>query len=60
MRPLPYDWSRCQPTTPAAKCQTCVRWIDVPGQTMGPRQPIFIDVDPETNCHGRIDVRERT
>ena len=59
MRPLPFDWSRCQPTTPAAKCQTCARWLDHPQQKCGPRQPVFIEVDPETTCAGRIDERDR-
>ena len=35
--PLLWDYFRCKPTTPDAKCGNCKRWMDHPDQNNGPR-----------------------
>lgn len=42
---LPYDVSRCAPQNHDAKCQACLRWHGLPGQTWGPRTPTTIGLD---------------
>ncbi len=41
MRTLPYDYHRCEPEAPDSNCQKCLRWVDLPGQTWGPRTGIM-------------------
>lgn len=40
MRTLAFDMHRCQPSRACDKCQQCLRYADMPGQTWGDRTPI--------------------
>jgi hypothetical protein len=44
MRPLPYDYTRCQPTVPGPRCENCRRWAAHPEQTHNPRGQSYVRV----------------
>jgi hypothetical protein len=62
---LPYDCQRCAPHQPDAKCKTCLRWHELPGQTRGPRTPVVLGRSPQASfcvddgrvsrSHARVD-----
>jgi hypothetical protein len=37
MKTLPFDCYRCIVKYPDERCRECLRWVDLPGQTFGPR-----------------------
>jgi hypothetical protein len=42
MKTLPYDYARCGVKQPGEKCRNCLRWANLPEQTWGPRTPITL------------------
>lgn len=40
MKPLPWDFQRCEPVKEHWICHQCPRWFHHPEQTFGPRTPI--------------------
>jgi hypothetical protein len=51
MKTLPFDCQRCKPDNPSYRCEMCLRWVDLPGQTFGPRTAYVIVYGPgESGC----------
>lgn len=42
---LPWDCARCKPENPDAFCKRCLRWVDMPEQTFGPRTGIVYGLE---------------
>lgn len=54
--PLPWDYFRCQPITPDAKCHNCKRWTDQEGQTFGPRTAFIQVGDSKSEACSYIEI----
>ena len=55
-RPLPYDYFRCQPILPDAKCRNCKRWMDQEGQETGPRTAFIQVADSKSEACSHIPI----
>ena len=54
MPPLPFDYSRCLPSTVCDKCRNCLRWMDHPEQVNNPHRQSFVVT---TNSKDRACIR---
>lgn len=54
--PLPWDYFRCQPVTPDAKCENCKRWHAHPDQTLGPRTAYIQVLDSTSEACSHVSI----
>lgn len=53
MTPLPYDYSRCEPSAVDDKCRNCKRWWHHPEQNNNPHGQSVVSVtdSKSKSCH---------
>lgn len=51
MKPLPWDYARCNPDLPDIKCRTCARWTGQSWQDYGPRTAVTYALENSSSEH---------
>lgn len=58
VRPLPFDYHRCQADAPDSHCTNCARWVKQPWQTYGERTPMVLRENSQSDGCDYIQASE--